>query len=271
MYSSCAYLSIIFLVFFQTSCDREQIPGEIGSQQLRSIEFPNQGMRLDFLYDDQDTLLRMEGQRPGEAPYAIEISYDPGLIESLSLWRITSDTEEYLEGTLSWYRFPENGGISMNVYPYDLFWPDLNGDWFLSDRDPMANPGYVLWFAASSRKKMELQWDPQTNILTGIDSTAIRQPAGINPLYLYHASDTVIQYTFDQNHNPLQYSIPGKNLNEFIRSAMPHNLISIDTIFPDQSVNSFVRAIEYDNQNRPVVISYEQDGEMIREEWTSRR
>lgn len=271
MYSSCAYLSIIFLFFCQTGCDREQIPGEIGSQQLLSVEFPNQGTRLDFLYDDQDTLLRMEGQRPGEEPYAIESSYNQGLIATLSLWRITSDTEEYLEGTFGWHRFRDNGGISMNIYPTNLFWPELNGNWYLSTKDPMANPGYVVWFAASSRKKMELQWDPQTNILTGIDSTAIRQPAGINPLYLYHASDTIFQYTFDQSQNPFQYTIPGKNVSEFILSVMPHNLISVDTIFPDLSVNSFVRTIEYDDQNRPVVISYEQDGEMIREEWTYRR
>lgn len=115
--------------------------------------------------------------------------------------------------------------------------------------------------------KQVFQWDPQENTLTGLEKKRVYSQS----TWGYIPTDTTYRYTFDEAINPRQYQTAVKDPISLFIAMSSTNLISVDTIFPDQSVNSFVRTIEYDDQNRPVVISYEQDGEMIREEWTYRR
>lgn len=267
MYSSCAYLLIIFLFFCQTGCDREQIPGEIGSQQLLSIEFPNQQSRLDFLYDDQDTLRRIEGIRPGEEEHALEFHYENGQIEFMPNWRITSPTEEFISRRFTWRQRSSGQRTSLNVVPSLITWYNYDDTWYLHNSTLQPYPDSITWSEYFTQRSITCQWDAAQYQLSVTDRKRDNTQNG----WQYLPTDTSYLYHFDEAINPLQYQIKVRNPTTLLQTISPTNLISVDTIFPDQSVNSFVRTIEYDNQNRPVVISYEQDGEMIREEWTYRR
>lgn len=267
-YSSLACLSILFLFFFQTGCDREQIPGEIGSQQLRSIEFPNQDSRVDFIYDDQDTLLRMEGIRPGEEENAQEFTYRLGLIRDIQNWRITSPAEEFISHQLTWFRFSDGRPSSVTVKPSYLGYYNYEDNYWLHFPSPGKFPDSLTYHSRPSEMGLVFEWNTQQNQLTATEKKRIfTTQLG----WHYAPTDTTYLLTFDEAINPLQYLTVVKNPTTLLASMSSTNLIQVDTIFPDLSVNSFVKTIEYDNQNRPIVISYEQDGEMIREVWTYRR
>lgn len=268
IYSPFTCLTIIFLFFFQTSCDREQIPGEIGSQQLRSIEFPNQDIRIDFIYDDQDTLLRMEGARPGEEENAQEFTYRLGIIRDIQNWRITSPTEEFLSHSSTWFRYSDGRPSSLSVFPGLIDSYNYEDTWWMRYSNMDRFPDSLTWDAMPEQMNLVFEWNPQSNQLRATEKKRVFDSQSG---WSYAPTDTTYVFTFDEAIHPLQYHLLPRNPTALLTSMSSTNLISVDTIFPDQSVSSFVKTIEYDNQNRPVVISYEQDGEMVREEWTYRR
>lgn len=267
VYSSFACLTILLLVFFQTGCHREQIPGEIGSQQLLSIDFPNQEMRREFEYDDQDVLLRIDGQRPGEDLHALEFAYEAGEVTDILSWRITSPTDEYVSHSFRWRQWSPYRTKYLTVQPSLITWLNYEDNWTLYFKTTDLFPDSITWNLDLTLLGLRCHWDASLHQLSAIAKRRIYTQTG----WQYVPTDTSYLYHFDESINPLQYRIKVKNPTTLLQTLSPTNLVSVDTIFPDQRVNSFVRTIEYDDQDRPVVISYEQDGEMIREEWTYRR
>lgn len=267
IYSSFACLPILFLFFFQTGCDREQIPGELGSQQLLSIEFPNQATRLDFIYDDQDTLRRIEGILPGEGENALEFHYENGQVEYMPNWRVSSPTEEFISRTFSWNRWNSGQTMTLSVYPSLITWYNYDDTWYLYSRSLQTFPDSITWSDFFAQRSLSCQWDASQNQLSAIAKKRVNTQNG----WQYLPTDTSYLFHFDNSLNPRQFQLRVRNPTSLLETISPNNLVSVDTIFPDLRVNSFVRTIEYDDQNRPVVLSYEQDGELIREEWTYRR